>query len=268
MQRLPQMLSGLTFSLALLLVTVSTAQDAVVSPPAAPVPPPALEFPDSVVVQPPKLKNLPLSEQSHGIRLDAAGRLSGVTATIDPSVLELVREPEIDVIFVQQGRIIAQARSNTNGQFVVNGLTPHAVYSVIARSAHRTSNGWYSAFSVAVFPALEQVVATNRDAQFTSLVKQSEVGDALSDVLTISAIPSQDLAAVGLPLAFPDRFAPGGPMPFGYGGAGAGAGGGGSGGGGGGGAGGGGFGGLAAAAGLAAALAASSQDDLASPFAP
>lgn len=259
MQRLPQMLSGLTFSLALLLVSGSTAQDAV-------VPPPALEFPDSEVVQPPKLKNLPLSERSHGIRLDAAGRLSGVTATIDPSVLELVREPEIDVIFVQQGRIIAQARSNTNGQFVVNGLTPHAVYSVIARSAHRTSNGWYSVFSVAVFPAREQVVATNRDAQFTSLVRQSEVGDALSDVLTITAIPSQDLAAVGLCHAFPDRFAPGGPMPFGYGGAGAGAGGGG--GGGGGGAGGGGFGGLAAAAGLAAALAASSQDDVASPFAP
>lgn len=83
----------------------------------------------------------------------------------------------------------------------------------------------------------------------SGLVKQSEVGDALSDVLTITAIPSQDLAAVGLPQAFPDCFAPGG-LPFGYGGAA----GGGAGGGGGGGGGAGGFGALAAAAGLAAAL--------------
>lgn len=221
----------------------------------------AEEVPQPRAVDPPKA--MPLNQRSHGIYLDPAGRLNGMTMLIDPNSLELVPDADVDVIFIQQGRIIAQAKSNANGRFVVDGLAPRAVYSVVARSADRRSDGqtgnqtWdsrYAAFAVAVFPAAPQVATTNlRGPRFASLVRQPEGEQGISNVLTMTSIPARDLAAVGLPQTFPDNT--GGAVPP--------AGGGGGGGGGGSGAAGGAAAGAAAAA---AAAAAGSGSNVSSPF--
>lgn len=250
MQRLSYLRAGGFCWLVLILVSVSNAQEAADAPGAEAAPKPE-------ILQAPQA--LPLGQRSHGIRLDAAGRLRGVTATIDANALELVPEPDVDVIFVQQGRIIAQGRSDGNGRFFISGLTPQAVYSVIARSARRISLGQYSAFSVAVFPAAEQVAAANGGARFTSLVRLDEEETGIANMLSITTIPAQDLAAVGLPQTFPDNVPPGTPLSQTTGGGGGGGGGGGVGGAG-----------LGAAAAIAAAAAAggNSGSNVASPFTP
>lgn len=201
-----------------------------------------------------KPKSFPLNQRSHGIRLNQKGKLVGVTTTIDPNTLELVSEAHIDVIFIQQGRIVGQTRSDARGHFEISGLTANAVYSVVARSANQVSNGLYSTFAIAVFPSGRQEVAVGSPrTQFTSLLETNQDGDELANNLTLTLIPARDLALIGLPQAFPAPLVPGI-----------------SGRGGGGGGGTGGVGGVGAfgAAAAAAAASSTSRPNAASPFAP
>lgn len=285
MQRLIRLIPVLVCGLALFLVYVTSAQDAAEAPQAdapadaagqadqADAAPQAEDAPQAnAPVEELRVPEAsPLTQRFHGIRLDQTGKLNAMTTTIDPNTLQLVPEPDVDVFFVQQGRVIAQGRSDAGGQLSLTGLTGNSVYSVIARSANRSSSGaltnqtadsWYSAFSVAVFPSEDQVAGANRGTHFASLLRQADPPQ-VGNVMTLTVITAQDLAAVGLP-AFPDQFPPGGLTP-GQTGAGGGSGGGGTGSGGGGG--GAAAAGAAGAAAAAAGAAAGSQS-AASPFTP
>ncbi|MDP6060866.1 MAG: hypothetical protein QGH33_18305, partial [Pirellulaceae bacterium] len=130
--------------------------------------------------------NRPLSMRGHGVMLSSDGRLRGVASSIDPDTLLLVPVANVDIVFVQNGRIISNARSGADGRFEANDLTPQAVYSVIAKARRGTGdrdrssvgNGQrvFSAFALAVLAhQVENASARIRsNRQFISLIKQAD----------------------------------------------------------------------------------------------
>lgn len=260
--RLQQCVCGIALiSIAGLFAVVARAQDE---------PTKKAEQPPEVVK--PAAPANPVSTRGYGFMLSPDGRLRGVASTIDPNTLQLVPVANIDVVFVQNGRIISQTRSGTDGRFEADGLTPRAVYSVIAKSRSRSrgdrdrssvGNGQpvYSAISIAVLAhQVEEAAARIKsNTQFISLIKQADGAAQVINVLQVTMIPVRDLAAV----AFPQQPG-GGPPPVATGGGGAGGGGSGGGGGGGGGT----AAGLGAAAVAAGVAGARSGRRVASPFTP
>jgi hypothetical protein len=178
--------------------------------------------------------NRPVSIRGHGVMLSSDGRLRGVASSIDPDTLQLVPVSNIDIVFVQNGRIISKARSGADGRFEAEDLTPQAVYSVIAKSRQgtgvgdRSSDGQplYSAFSLAVLAHLMEDASaqTRSNRQFISLIKQDDGGIQIINGLQLTMIPARDLAAVGLQQTFSQQ--PGAQPPLAGGGGGGGGGGG------------------------------------------
>jgi len=215
--------------------------------------------------------------KARGLELNADGTLTGQVTNIDPATLKLVPLHDVTVSFVQNRQIVAQARTDRNGNFTVRGLSPWNVYSVIVQSPEA-----FAAFSTYIRPfgagptEAEKPVA-NKDRKVNQLTFASDVRLVQQDLMgvgggsPIQAVPLGDFQAVnGQGGPAPDQFTDAG-MIGGAPGGGMGGGGGGMGGGGMGG--GGGIGGALGAVGLALGAAALATDDnnvppVASPFTP
>ena len=135
-----------------------------------------------------------LQASHHGVILDSEGLLTGTFTFIDPSSLMSVPIADAEINFIQHGRIVASAKSDSSGQFVTSELTPRAVYSVIART-----DDWIAARSVVVLPSnyLEQLAISklqHENQSFVALVQNPVVVDAEpAKTLDIPAIPARDL---------------------------------------------------------------------------
>ena len=86
------------------------------------------------------------------VRLQQDGLLTGTIGHIDPSSLDLVPIEGVDVTFRQNGRVVARAESTADGQIAVRGLSPQAVYSVVAQAEHEGQR-WFMAHGVSVLSA-------------------------------------------------------------------------------------------------------------------
>ena len=86
------------------------------------------------------------------VRLQPDGLLTGTIGYIDPSSLELVPVSGVSLNFIQNGTLIAQTLSAANGQIAVGGLSPQAVYSMLAR-AEFDGRRWFLAHGVSVLAA-------------------------------------------------------------------------------------------------------------------
>lgn len=71
---------------------------------------------------------------ARGLYMRPDGTLVGRVNYIDRNTLLLVPVPNALISFVQERKVIGQAVTDTHGMFAVKGLTPWAVYSVIAAS--------------------------------------------------------------------------------------------------------------------------------------
>jgi len=85
--------------------------------------------------QPPAAAGQPLGQSSHVVKLSADGTLTGKIGRLNPNSLQFEGVADVDVHFIQQGRVIARATSGLHGSFTVEGLTPDGVYSVISTGA-------------------------------------------------------------------------------------------------------------------------------------
>ena len=85
--------------------------------------------------QAPKPDPMPRPSHDHVVRLQPDGTLVGTANRIDLHTLHYVPAADVDIAFVQNRRIVAQVRTNGDGRFVVEGLSPRAVYSLIARTS-------------------------------------------------------------------------------------------------------------------------------------
>ncbi len=180
-------------------------------------PPKVKDQPPQELAAPDQIARLPLAVRGHGVVLSRDGRLRGTATTIDLDTLQLVPTANIDIVFVQNGRIVSQTQSGTDGRFEADGLTPQAVYSVIAKSRLRDAAAalnptpaerqLYSAFSLAVLapPAPRAATVENGGSRFISLISQADDQPQDINALQITLIPAQDLNAVGLPQIFPQQ---------------------------------------------------------------
>jgi uncharacterized membrane protein YgcG len=205
-------------------------------------------------------------KRARALRLQKDGSVIGTVTTIDPVSLELVPVPDAIVTFMQNTKVVAQAKSTTDGRFSASGLTPHAVYSLLIRSPR-----WICAVGIFTEPDEPAAAAAFiQEASTTRLISRRPQATAGHQFILASAEASADDSASGDPAfeglqsipyqdfvsglqqgLFGDLGATGFPGAGGLGGGGAGGGGAG-----GGGAGGGGGGGVAAGAAMGAAGAA------------
>lgn len=72
--------------------------------------------------------------RARGLYVRPDGTLVGRVNYVDRSSLALMPVPNALVSFIQERKVIGQAVTDTRGMFAVKGLTPWAVYSVIAAS--------------------------------------------------------------------------------------------------------------------------------------
>ena len=137
-----------------------------------------------------------LSATSHRVHLDQNGNLRGRLSLIDPQSQSLVPAQDLQVYFIQNGRVMERVTPGPGGQFVVEGIAP-GVYSIAAQGPPG-----FTAFSAQVLP-------------FDPSNQTGPTELALNGTL----IPVTDLAVLPpMPGAMPPPFPPGGPGGFGGGG--------------------------------------------------
>ena len=121
--------------------------------------------------QPPAQAGEPIAATGGSVKLNEDGTLTGRVGVLNPNSNQFEGVADVDVHFIQQGKVISKATSGADGTFTVSGLTPDGVYSVISTGA----NG-LGATSV-------KVVGANADA-------------AASLTLNSPIVPWQDVQAV------------------------------------------------------------------------
>lgn len=261
---------AIVVGLACLLVFVgsSVAQQAVplgepgaapsILQPAQPVVPEAqAPMPEPVPVEDPEAK---------GLKLDEDGKLRASVTTIEPGTLRLLPLPNAVVSFVQNRQVIAQARTDVNGDFVMEGLTPWAVYSVIVKGSSKLL-----IFGTVVYPFDYDPNTSEASAEKPVASREQRLNDRvhLTAETRLAADAPQDIMGGGgsgqaadmgdVDAVLGGQFAGDGGVPP-FGGGGAPFGGGGGGGPGGGGAGGAGLGAALGAVGLGLGAAALGRD--------
>lgn len=109
-----------------------------------------------------------LTGSANVARLASDGSITGRLSLVDPMSGDLMPVQNVVVNFVQSGSIVGQTRPGSDGQFVVDGLTPGA-YSVLANGP-----GGFAAFRIQVEPAAAGTRALPRGTvtiQFVLLAK-------------------------------------------------------------------------------------------------
>jgi hypothetical protein len=128
--------------------------------------------------------------------MDKSGFVHGYVDYIDPHSLDQIPVPDALVTFMQNRRIVAQAKSGRHGFFSVKGLTPYATYSLFVRSPQ-----WVCVFGTYVLPVDAEVEnsvsASQNRLVFVSLPEDEEedtVGSATGDPAyhAIQTVPWQD----------------------------------------------------------------------------
>lgn len=206
---------------------------------------------------------------ARGLRLNDNGLVVGYVAQIEPNSLNLIPVPNAIVSFVQNMKVVAQAKTNVEGRFAVDDLSPLATYSMFVNSG-----SFVAAFGTCVLPPEEDDTASamkvSNDFLFVSRIATPEddggVPDASGEARyhVVQTVPWEDFyAAVNQGLFGNVQGPVTSPPPL----TGPGAGGGAGGGGGGAGAGAA-LGAAFGAAAAAGALGAGQDEDLATPFTP
>lgn len=231
------------------------------------------------VPPPPRPHHGAADHPGRGLYVRPDGTTVGRVTSIDRSSLLLVPIPNTVVSFLVDRKIVAQAVTDQSGMFMVRGLTPWSVCSVVMSSPN-----WVCMYSMVIRPydpATDQQRAAGgelganagwvNEIRLTSLV-QAEDGAEGELAADLQAVPREDFIAAlqNDLLGTNPAGGPTAPIAPGGGTAGAGSGGGGGGGGGGGDGGlGGALIGAAAGAAIGAALGSDDSDDQpASPFQP
>jgi hypothetical protein len=141
----------------------------------------------------------PSDAQARGVRMDQDGFAYGYVDFVDSHSLDQLPVSGAVVTFVQQGRVIAQAKTGADGRFSVQGLSPLAVYSMFVRS-----DRWVCIQGTYIMPEAPVVEAAADDVPdrfvYTSLQEaderntgQSATGDPR--VHAIHVIPLDDFVA-------------------------------------------------------------------------
>lgn len=85
--------------------------------------------------QPPVAAGEPIGASSGLVKLNEDGSLSGRVGRLNPNSNQFEGIANVDVHFIQQGKVISTATTDAEGAFTVSGLTPDGIYSVISTGA-------------------------------------------------------------------------------------------------------------------------------------